>query len=261
MMDGSRPIGYAEPVGEASTETRRRRWSPKRLLIAAATLVFLAAAAIYGDFYWTTGRFLVSTDDAYVQAHSVLISPKVSGYISEVPVDDNQSVKAGQVLARIDPRDYQTALAQARANVAAAEASIDTLNQQIAEQQFVIEQDRQQVASDQAALVYSQQNYQRYTELAKDSWGTVQNAQQATADIREKEATLEHDTTGVRAAKKQIGVLKAQLAQANAAFAQQQAIEHQAELNFSYTTITAPVDGTVGVRTCGSASMSRPARS
>lgn len=249
MMDGSRPIGYAEPVGEASTETRRRRWSPKRLLIAAATLVFLAAAAIYGDFYWTTGRFLVSTDDAYVQAHSVLISPKVSGYISEVPVDDNQSVKAGQVLARIDPRDYQTALAQARANVAAAEASIDTLNQQIAEQQFVIEQDRQQVASDQAALVYSQQNYQRYTELARDSWGTVQNAQQATADIREKEATLEHDTTGVGAAKKQIGVLEAQLAQANAAFAQQQAIEHQAELNLSYTTITAPVDGTVGVRT------------
>lgn len=249
MMDGSRPIGYAEPVGEASTETRRHRWSLKRLLIAAATLVFLAAAAIYGDFYWTTGRFLVSTDDAYVQAHSVLISPKVSGYISEVPVDDNQSVKAGQVLARIDPRDYQTALAQARANVAAAEASIDTLNQQIAEQQFVIEQDRQQVASDQAALVYSQQNYQRYTELARDSWGTVQNAQQATADIREKEATLEHDTTGVGAAKKQIGVLEAQLAQANAAFAQQQAIEHQAELNLSYTTITAPVDGTVGVRT------------
>lgn len=249
MMDGSRPIGYAEPVGEASTETRRRRWSLKRLLIAAATLVFLATAAIYGDFYWTTGRFLVSTDDAYVQAHSVLISPKVSGYISEVPVDDNQSVKAGQVLARIDPRDYQTALAQARANVAAAEASIDTLNQQIAEQQFVIEQDRQQVASDQAALVYSQQNYQRYTELARDSWGTVQNAQQATADIREKEATLEHDTTGVGAAKKQIGVFEAQLAQANAAFAQQQAIEHQAELNLSYTTITAPVDGTVGVRT------------
>ena len=77
----------------------------------------------------------------------------------------------------------------------------------------------------------------------------MQNAQQATADIREKEATLEHDTTGVGAAKKQIGVLEAQLAQANAALAQQQAIEHQAELNLSYTTITAPVDGTVGVRT------------
>jgi multidrug resistance efflux pump len=79
-----------------------------------------------------------STDDAYVEAHSVLISPKVSGYISEVPVDDNASVKAGQVLARIDPRDYQTALDQARANVAAAQAGMNTLNQQIGQQKLVI---------------------------------------------------------------------------------------------------------------------------
>jgi membrane fusion protein (multidrug efflux system) len=148
----------------------------------------------------------VSTDDAYVQAHSVLISPKVSGYIFEVPVDDNQSVKAGQVLARIDPRDYQTALDQARANVAAAQASIDTLNQQIAQQKLTVEQANQLVASDQAALVFSQQDFQRYTELAKTGYGTVQRAQQAQADIREKQATLQHDTTGVRAAGKQVAV-------------------------------------------------------
>jgi membrane fusion protein (multidrug efflux system) len=191
----------------------------------------------------------VSTDDAYVQAHSVLISPKVSGYISEVPVDDNQSVQADEILARIDPRDYQTALDQARANVAAAQASIDTLNQQIVQQKLVVEQDRQQVASDQAALVFSQQDYQRYTELAKTGFGTVQRAQQAAADIREKEAALQHDDAVVAAARKQIGVYEAQLAQAKAALAQQQAMEHQAELNLGYTTITAPVNGTVGVRT------------
>jgi membrane fusion protein (multidrug efflux system) len=184
---------------------------------------------------------MVSTDDAYVQAHSVLISPKVSGYISEVPVDDNQSVQADEILARIDPRDYQTALDQARANVAAAQASIDTLNQQIVQQKLVVEQDRQQVASDQAALVFSQQDYQRYTELAKTGFGTVQRAQQAAADIREKEAALQHDDAVVAAARKQIGVYEAQLAQAKAALAQQQAMEHQAELNLGYTTITAPV--------------------
>ena len=230
-------------------DTRRGRWSLKRLLIAAAASLFLAVAASYGDYYWTTGRFLVSTDDAYVQAHSVLISPKVSGYISEVPVDDNQAVKAGQVIARIDPRDYDTALDQARANVAAAQASIETLNQQIAQQRLVVEQDRQQVASDQAALVYSQQDYQRYTILAKDGYGSVQRAQQAQADIREKDAMQQHDIAVVAAAEKQIGVFEAQLAQANATLAQQQAMEHQAELNLSYTAITAPVDGTVGVRT------------
>jgi membrane fusion protein, multidrug efflux system len=250
MMDGSQLLGYARPIDLAATKTTTHsRWSLKQLLIAAGALLFMAAAAGYGNYYWTIGRFLVSTDDAYVQAHSVLIGPKVSGYVSEVPVDDNQAVKAGQVLARIDPRDYQTALDQARANVAAAQASIETLNQQIAQQRLVVEQDRQQVASDQAAFVYSQQDFQRYTKSAKDGWGTVQRAQQAQADIREKDATLQHDTAVVAAAEKQIGVFEAQLAQANATLAQQQAMEHQAELNLSYTVITAPVDGAVGVRT------------
>ena len=249
-MDGSQLFGYARPIDFAATKTTTRsRWSLKQLLIAGGGLLFVAAAAGYSNYYWTIGRFLVSTDDAYIQAHSVLISPKVSGYISEVPVDDNQAVKAGQVIARIDPRDYDTALDQARANVAAAQASIETLNQQIAQQRLVVEQDRQQVASDQAALVYSQQDYQRYTILAKDGYGTVQRAQQAQADIREKDAMQQHDIAVVAAAEKQIGVFEAQLAQANATLAQQQAMEHQAELNLSYTAITAPVDGTVGVRT------------
>jgi membrane fusion protein (multidrug efflux system) len=252
---------YVSTVGEApdhffkrtssakKTTAGRRRFRLGPILAASGAIALLVVAGLYGSYYWTTGRFLVSTDDAYVQAHSVLISPKVSGYISEVPVDDNQSVKAGEVLARIDPRDYQTALDQARANVAAAQASINTLNQQVAQQQLVIEQDRQQVVSDQAALVFSKQDFQRYTHLATTGYGTVQRAQQAQADISEKQAALRHDTTVVAAAEKQIGVFDGQLAQAKATLAQQQAMEHQAELNLSYTTITAPVDGTVGVRT------------
>jgi membrane fusion protein (multidrug efflux system) len=236
-------------AGAKETTAGRRRLRLRSVLVAAGAIALLVVAGFYGDYYWTTGRFLVSTDDAYVQAHSVLISPKVSGYISEAPVDDNDTVKAGQVLARIDPRDYQTALDQARANVAAARASIDTLNQQIAQQKLVIEQDRQQVASDQAALVFSEQDYQRYTDLQKTGYGTVQRAQQAAADIQQKQAALQHDAAVVAAAEKQIGVFEGQLAQADATLAQQQAIEHQAEFNLSYTTITAPVDGTVGVRT------------
>jgi membrane fusion protein (multidrug efflux system) len=248
-MDGSQLLVDADPVDEVESEVRSKPWPLKRLLIGAAAVVFLAGAGIFGDYWWTTGRFMVSTDDAYVQAHSVLISPKVSGYVSEVPVDDNQAVKANDVLACIDPRDYQTALDQARANVAAARASIDTLNQQIAQQRLTIEQARQLVASDQAALVYSQQDFQRYTELVKTGYGTVQRAQQSQADIREKQAALQHATAGVGVAEKQIGVFEAQLAQAQATLAQQQAMEHQAELNLGYTAITAPVDGTVGVRT------------
>jgi membrane fusion protein (multidrug efflux system) len=250
MMDGSQVIGYDRPADEITLpRARRRRWWLKRLLIVALSLMLIAAAALYGNYYWTTGSFLVSTDDAYVQAHSVLISPKVSGYISETPVDDNNTVKSGQVLARIDPRDYRTALDQARASVRVAQASMDTLNQQIALQTLTVQQVRQLVVSDQAALTFSQENLQRYADLEKTGAGTVQSAQQAQADIREKAAALQRDTSGVEAAVKQTLVLQAQLAQADATLAQQQAMQHQAELNLSYTTITSPIDGTVGVRT------------
>jgi membrane fusion protein, multidrug efflux system len=234
---------------EMPSQMPRHRRSLKRGLAAAAALAGVAAAAYYGDYYWTSGRFLVSTDDAYVAAHSVLISPKVSGYISETPVDDNQAVHAGEVVARIDPRDYQTALDQARANVAAARANIDTLDQEISQQKLAIEEANQLVASDEAALVFSQQQLERFTTLAKAGAGSVQRAQEAQADIREKQAALQHDTAGIGVAEKQISVFEAQLGQAKAALGQQEAMEHQAELNLSYTTLTSPVDGTVGDRT------------
>jgi membrane fusion protein, multidrug efflux system len=248
-MDDLTRVGPADRVDTVSSRPRRRRWSTRQLLAAAAGLLLVIVAGTYGDYWWTDGRFLVSTDDSYVDAHSVLIAPRVSGYVTAVPVADNQAVHAGQVLVRIDPRDYQAALDQARADVAAAQANIDALTQRVAQQNLVVQQDEQQVVSDQAALVYSQQDYRRYTELARISAGTVQQAQKSTADIREKQAVLQRDTTAIEVAKSQIQVLGAQLAQAKATLAQKQAIETQAALNLGYTVIRAPFDGTVGVRT------------
>ena len=233
-------------VGKAGARVSGAKLKQAALALAVIGGVF--AAADYGRYYWTTGRFLVATDDAYVDAHSSIISPKISGYISDIPVNDNQNVKAGQVIARIDPRDYQTALDHARADVAAAQAAIDTLTQQVAQQHLIVAQTQQQVASDQAALTYSQQDYQRYTDLERTGYGTVQRAQQAQSDIVQKQAKLDADKAGVASAEKQIAVLGAQLEQARATLAQQQASEHQAELNLSYTTIAAPFDGTIGVR-------------
>ena len=221
----------------------------KKAALGLALMVGVFAAADYGRYYWTTGRYLVSTDDAYVDAHSAVISPKISGYIEEVPVTDNETVKAGQVIARVDPRDYQTALDQARANVAAAEASIATLTQQIAQQRLAVAQAQSAAASDQAALVYSQQDLQRYTMLEHAGAGTVQRAQQAQADRTERQEKLDSDGAGISSAEKQIDVFEAELDQARATLAQRQANERQAELNLGYTTIVAPFDGTVGVRT------------
>ncbi|HET6237957.1 MAG TPA: HlyD family secretion protein [Acetobacteraceae bacterium] len=221
----------------------------KRLLLAAAALGIVAAGGVYGRDWWTVGRFQVETDDAYVAADSVLVSPKVSGYLDQVLVEDNQKVHAGQVVARIDDRDYRTALDQTRADVAAARADIDNLRQEIEQQAMTIDQARALVAADQAAVVFSEQQRVRYTDLARTGAGTVQQAQQYQADIQQKQAALVHDQAGIGVALKQVDVLRAQLARAQAALAQRQAMEHQAELNLSYTTITAPLDGTVGVRT------------
>jgi membrane fusion protein (multidrug efflux system) len=221
----------------------------KRLLLGAAALGIVAAAGVYGHDWWTVGRFQVETDDAYVAADSVLASPKISGYLAQVLVQDNQPVHAGDVLARIDDRDYRTALDQSHADVAAARADIENLRQEIEQQTLTIDQARTLVEADRAAVVFSEQQRVRYTDLARTGAGTLQQAQQYQAEIQEKQAVLAHDQAGIGVALKQTDVLHAQLARAQAALAQRQAMEHQAELNLSYTAITSPIDGTVGVRT------------
>ena len=248
-MDGSQFVGPAGSEVGISIAKRRRRLSLRQAVAGISALVLLIGLSIYGHYYWTTGRFLVSTDDATVAADSVIISPKVSGYLSEVLVDDNQAVHADQTLARIDDRDYRTALAGAQANVASAQAAIDNLVQKIAQQRLSIVEAQAAVTTDQAALAFSQQQYGRYSGLARTGAATMQDSQQWQTDQREKEAALSRDTAAVGVAQKQIDVFGAELAQANAALAQQQSLLRQAELNLSYTTITAPVDGTVGNRT------------
>jgi membrane fusion protein (multidrug efflux system) len=228
---------------------RAVRWRLRSILIGAGVVALLAAAGLYGEYWWTTDRFLVSTDDAYVQADSVIISPKVSGYLSEVLVTDNERVHAGQVLARIDDRDYRTAVASAQAYVAAQEASVANLTQQITEEKLLVGEARATVDADRAALTFAHQDFERYASLAKTGAGTVQDAQKATSDTQEKQAALDRDVAAVAATDKQVAVLTSQVAQARAMLAETQAALKQADLNEGYTTITAPVDGTVGDRT------------
>jgi membrane fusion protein (multidrug efflux system) len=221
----------------------------RRLLMAGAALVVIGAAGWYGYDYWTIGRFHVSTDDAYVQADTVTIAPKVSGYLVDVRVQDNETVKAGQILARIDDRDYRVALDEAKANVLAAQALIDSQVGAVETQNALIDTAKGSVAVDQANEVFAQQENERYSHLATTGYGSVQNAQNASAKIASSHASIERDTGTLQSMKKQLDVIKAQTAQARAALAHEEAAEHQAELNLSYTTIVAPVDGTVGNRT------------
>lgn len=221
----------------------------RRGLLAGAAVVLLAAASWYGWDYWTVGRFLVSTDDAYVKADNTAIAPKVSGYLNQVPVGDNQHVKTGQVLARIDDRDFKTALDQARADVAAASAAVASKHAQLDVQQATIDAAKATLDVDVAARVFTAQENKRYTDLAATGYGSVQNAQNAQARDNTAIAAIERDKANLASAQKQVELLNAEIGQAVAAEARAKALQRQAELNLSYTTITAPIDGVVGNRT------------
>ena len=220
----------------------------RRAALVLALLAGTAAVVYYGHDYWTNGRYLETTDDAYVKADSTIVAPKVSGYIAKVLVGDNEKVKAGQVLARIDDRDFKAALDQARADVAAAEASVRNLDAQLELQQPIIEQSTADVTAADANLKFAQEERARYDDLMKSGSGTIQRAQQTDAALRASNAQLQHAKSGLLAAQRKVDVLTTQRAQATAQLERARAVAQQAALNLSYTEITAPVDGTVGAR-------------
>ena len=240
-----------QPVtSTASTGARdRRRGFVKRGLIAVALLAGTAGAGYYGHYYWTTGRYLELTDDAYMQADYTTIAPKVSGYISEVLVRDNERVKAGQVLAHIDDRDLKTALSAARANLGAAQAAIGNLDAQIVLQHSVIRQAVATVASAKASLKFAKTDAERYSKLAEDGANTVRKAQASSALAEETSAGLARAEAAVAAAKAKVAVLVTGRGHAAAQRDRALAAARQAELNLSYATIIAPISGTIGART------------
>jgi len=233
---------------KANTSLRPSRQAIKRASLALAAALGVAAAVDFGHYYLTTGRYLETTDDAYVKADSTIIAPKVSGYIAQVLVGDNQPVTAGQVLAKIDDRDFRAALRQAEADVAAAEAAVRNLDAQLALQQPIIEQGTADVVAAEANQKFAQEEQTRYDGLMKTGSGTVQRAQQTDAAMRASNAQLQHARSGLLAAERRVDVLTTQLAQAAAQRDRAAAMEQQAALNLSYTAVTAPVDGTVGAR-------------
>ena len=233
---------------QAKNSLRPSRQAIKRAALALVLALGIAGAADFGYGYLTHGRYLETTDDAYVKADSTIISPKVSGYIAQVLVGDNEKVKAGQLLAVIDDRDFRTALDQANADVAASEAAVRNLDAQITLQQPVIEQGTADVAAAEANLKFAQEEQQRYDGLMKTGSGTIQRAQQTDAALREKVAQLQHGKSGLLAAQRKVDVLTTDRAKAVAQLDHARAVAQQAELNLSYTKISAPVDGTVGAR-------------
>ena len=234
-------------TGDGKKKEKRGLWqamrSHPRVSIAIAVLLIIALIGVL--IWWLQARHFENTDDAFIDARQFSVAAKVQGYIADVPVTDDQHVAAGDVLLRIDPRDFQVALQQAEAQVAAAEASIANADAQIAAQLAQVDQAESEVKQAQAARDFAAADADRYQQLASRGTGSVQRAQQATSDLRQQEANLNRAKAAVIAAQKQVGSLQAQRGSAEAQRRQAEAQRDQARLNLDYTTVIAAQAGHV----------------
>jgi len=218
----------------------------KRTALLTLLLLILLGIAF---FIWSAmGRHDRRTDDARIVADYTLVAPKISGYIRQVNVADNQQVKAGDLLATLDDRDYRVALETAQANLQVSQAKLSSAQALLDQQQATIAQSEAAVSASQASLSYAGQNADRYRKLLKSGTATADEQQKSNAAMLSAAAQVRQSQAAVLAARRQIPVLQASVRQAQADIAASQASVDQAELNLSYTRIVAPVSGTVGQR-------------
>ena len=233
-----------EHAGVIGKPARKRVWRRRPILSAIGALL-LASVVGGGYLYADQAGHFQSTDDAFIAARQSSIAPKVSGYITDVTVTDNQHVEPGDVIARIDDRDYRIALEQAGAQVAAAQASIENIDAQLEVQKAQISANQAQVDQAEAALVFAQQQAARYQHLEQTGYGSIQNSEQYTSQLRQQQASLQSAQATLNLAQRQVEGLKAQRKSAVANLAQAEAQRDQAKLNLSYTTVTAAEPGRI----------------
>ncbi|MBN3755239.1 HlyD family secretion protein [Paraburkholderia sp. Tr-20389] len=230
-------------VAGAAKQTRRTPW----MLLAVISVVVVIAAAT--SYWFFVGRFVETTDDAYVGGDVTVLAPKVNGFVSDVLVQDNQYVKAGQVLIRLDARDYDARLAQANAEVASAEAAVTELEAKKSLQLATINEQGAEVRASNAELTRSASDSVRYRQLVKDDAVSNQVVERADADLAKAHASVDRSSAALTAAQRQLAVLDAQINDSHARVATAVAAQRVAALNVEYTTIRAPIDGYVGNRT------------
>lgn len=244
MTSPSTPAQNASQPGGPS----EKRPFARRLAVRAVLAIAAIAVLGYGTYWWTTARYLESTDDAYVGGDVTVLGPKVPGYIAQVLVTDNQAVHAGDVLVRLDDRDYRAALAKAEGEVAAQQALLANLDATARLQTAVIAQARASVVAVTADARRAHDDQVRYQDLVAKSAVSVQSAQKADADYKQIAANRERAEAAAVATERQLDVIATQKQQAQAGLAQAVAQRDIARLNLEDTVLRAPVDGTVGNR-------------
>jgi membrane fusion protein (multidrug efflux system) len=218
------------------------------LIAGSIAAVVLAAAAWFGYDYITVGRFIVSTDDAYVGADMAIIAPKVAANVAEVPIVENQSVKEGDVLVRLDDGDYQLAVSQADARLATQQAAIATFDAQIRAAEATAQQSRAQLDASKANVLKTEADYERTKPLADKDFtskatldATIAARDTARAQVKAGEAAIE-------TADANVALLKSQRQQAEQVAKELEVAVAKAKRDLSFTVIRAPFNGVIGNR-------------
>lgn len=235
----------AKPDEVPSRNVPRGGFSGRHALLSGIGLLALIAAISAGGLYLDHSAHFATTDDAFIAARQFAVSPKVPGYLTAVPVTDNQHVVQGDVIARIDQRDYRVALAQAEAAIAAAQATIANIAAQIEVQKAQIDASETQVKLSEARLVYAQQQAERYGTLTKEGWASHQTGELAISELYQQQAAVSNAQANVTVARRQLSALEAQRSTAQANLQEAEAKRDQASLNLSYTTVTAAQPGRI----------------
>jgi membrane fusion protein, multidrug efflux system len=231
------------PAVGARPKTARRT-----LALAALALATASGAAWYGYDWWTAGRFLESTDDAYAGGNITPIAPHVAGFVAEILVADNQHVRVGQVLIRLDDRDFRAALDRATAIVAERQATLASLEAKDLLQQSTIREAQANLAAKTAEATFARQDDLRYRALAQTSAGSQQHAEKAFAIDQQARSGVAASAASLAAARQQLAVLDTEITEARGEVAQAEADLQTARLNLGYTAIRSPIDGYIGNR-------------
>ncbi|MER8864951.1 HlyD family secretion protein [Mesorhizobium sp. M0751] len=242
------PEAPLKPADVTPLAPAKKKRSMRSMLLPIIGLALLGAGAWYGYDYWTDGRFMIATDDAYVQADTAFISPKISGYVDQVKVTENQQVKAGDPLLIVDDGDYKIAVAQAEAQIATLSKTLDRIDAQTEAARASLKQAQAQKTADQAAADNAKRAQVRAAQLLKTRVGTQAQLDDAQTAVEQANAALAGADAQIAAAQANIGVLQAQRAESASTLASLQLAHDKAVRDLSFTVLRAPYDGVVGNR-------------
>jgi len=242
------------PDAQAGSASDGAKPSPLRNPRVRIVLLFILAAAVVGGVLWyvryaSVGKFMQSTDDAYIQADAVTISPKVSGYVDKVLVAENQQVKAGDPLLVIDARDYRAQAAQVEAQIDVARANAKGVRAQIREQQAAVDKAQSDLAAARTDAAFAHSEIARYTPLAASGAETREKLSQLQNQARQADAQVASARAALTSASRRIGTLQAQVQQARAQGEASRAQLTAANVNVGATMLRASIDGRVGDKT------------